>query len=40
MKKNRVSMREPKPAKPQGSNETTYTYPDGSKKSGPTITFR
>lgn len=32
-------MREPKPANPQGSKGTTYTYPNGAKKSGPTITF-
>ena len=38
MKKNRVSMREPKPGE-KGSKGTTYTYPNGAKKSGPTITF-
>lgn len=38
MKKNRVSMREPKSGG-QGSKGTTYTYPNGAKKTGPTIRF-
>ena len=38
MKKDRISMREPKSGA-QGSKGTTYTYPNGAKKTGPTIRF-
>lgn len=38
MRKQKVSMREPK-AGEQGSKGTTYTYPDGTTKTGATFRY-